>query len=261
MEEFQAAEREATALRAAIRKLGDSSAIEETNNLTIEWVKVCSRNKSFIGLVPQPLILFNLLFLVQTEGDLQSTDLSLQLSSPVEEITIKAVGASATFRGVEIAQATLSLNGQSAVQDVAVFTQNLVKSTEIAARSYTKEVSIDMESGAKVYLKTTFVPSNDDLRRLLYDQLNEATQRKASAREALRSKAESSTSQKSKAKKSVAFGSSSSASKSGGPPSKILRWFHAAIAIVPRVKNYIFFAAFVIATNYRGHLLALPEPV
>jgi uncharacterized damage-inducible protein DinB len=40
MEEFQAAEREATALRAAIRKLGDASAIEETNSLTIEWVKV-----------------------------------------------------------------------------------------------------------------------------------------------------------------------------------------------------------------------------
>jgi hypothetical protein len=177
----------------------------------------------------------------------------------VEEITLTAVGESATFRAVELAQATLSVNGQSAVQDVAVFTQNLVKPME-AVYSYTKEISIDMELGAKVYLKTTFVPSNDDLRRLLYDQLNEATQRKASVRENLRISGGA----KSKGKKSVSFGGGrleSSKSKPKAEPSKIFLWFQTAIAVVPRVKNYIIFAAFVIASNYRGHLLALPEPV
>jgi hypothetical protein len=191
----------------------------------------------------------------------------------VEEITLAQVGATATFRGVEIAQATLSLNGQSAVQDVAVFTQNLVKPLEggggSTAATYVKEVSIDMESGsARVFLKTTFVPSNDDLRRLLYEQLNEATQRKAAAREALRSSTgelASPGSGNKKGKKSVSFSSSSdkTSNKKEQPPlpSKLLEWFQMAVTIVPRVKNYIFFAAFVIASNYRGHLLALPEPV
>jgi hypothetical protein len=194
----------------------------------------------------------------------------------VEEITLGQVGAAATFRGVEIAQATLSLNGQSAVQDVAVFTQNLVQPllSPKERSSYTKEVSIDMESGARVYLQTTFVPSNEDLRRLLYDQLNEATQRKAAAREALRNNNGGSAASpggggSKKGKKSVSFGGgvpSKSSEKSAHPPNnalstKLLGWFQMAVAIAPRVKNYVFFAAFVIASNYRGHLLALPEPV
>jgi hypothetical protein len=190
----------------------------------------------------------------------------------VEEITLGQVGAAATFRGVEIAQATLSLNGQSAVQDVAVFTQNLVQPLS-QQHTYTKEVSIDMESGARVYLQTSFVPSNEDLRRLLYDQLNEATQRKAAAREALRNnnnngEAAASPGGGKKGKKSVSFGGgvpSKSSEKSAHPPNalstKLLGWFQMAVTIAPRVKNYVFFAAFVIASNNRGHLLALPEPV
>lgn len=191
----------------------------------------------------------------QTEGDLGTQELSLQLSSPVEEATLASTGSSTTFRGVEIAQATLSINGQSAVQDVAVFTQNMVKPLQ-DARSYTKEVSIDLESsGAKVFLKTTFVPSNDDLRKLLYEQLNEATQRKASARNALRSKTGETK------KKSVSFGGFLNNKEEPAMPSKLLVWFQTAVAIAPRVKNYVFFAVFVFASNYRGHFLALPEPV
>ena len=180
--------------------------------------------------------------------------LSLQLSSPVEDAKLTNVGESTTFRGVEIEQATLSVNGQAAVQDVAVFTQNLLKPLE-DTRSYTKEVSIALESSkATVFFKTTFVPSNDDLRKILYEQLNEATQRKASARNALGSRSGETK------KKSVSFGGFLN-NKEEAKPSKLLVWFQTAVAIAPRVKNYVFFAVFVFASNYRGHLLALPEPV
>jgi len=47
--EYQAAEREATAIRNALKKLGTEGAIEETNSLTLEWKEVCGLAKNENG--------------------------------------------------------------------------------------------------------------------------------------------------------------------------------------------------------------------
>jgi len=207
----------------------------------------------------------------QPEGDEQ---LKLQLSSPIEEAVLTAENKyTASFRGVETGQATLSITTCTAAAganneestttiDVAEFTHQQLNALDPADKYETEKDIFGKR------LKLTYVPSPKDQREELYELLNKATQHKATAREDLRQAAANMPSSSS----TVATTSSSSGrtpavqagflnKKSAAAPSKWKIWFQRGVAIVPVAKNYVLFVGFLFFSHFQGQNLAIPAPV
>jgi hypothetical protein len=131
--------------------------------------------------------------------------LSLQLSSPVEELTLESFTEPVVFRGVETGQATLVCSafdqdiplGTSQPCDLAPLCK--VSVMEAAQESYETIVPVPLfatgdssETDIPICtatLKFVFVPSKKDRREELYELLNQCSQRKAAAVEKLRQSA------------------------------------------------------------------------
>lgn len=199
----------------------------------------------------------------QAAGD---GELKMELSSPVEEVTLNAGNAyKASFQGVETGQATLSIGAGSgdaaAVVDVAEFTVHKLQAMAPASEYVTSK-----DIGGKHQLQITYRPSKKDQREELYELLNKATQRKATAREDLRQAATNMPT----TTVSTTTSGSNPAIKAGflnkklsGPaaPPKWKIWYRRLVVIVPIAKNYVLFGGFLVFSHFQGQYLAIPPPV
>jgi hypothetical protein len=217
-------------------------------------ITVCSRLADWIQLC-------TLFF--QAAGD---AELKLELSSPVEEVILNAGNAyKASFRGVETGQATLSIGAgggdAAAVVDVAEFTVQ-----KLQAMAPAPEYVTSKDIGGKYQLQITYRPSKKDQREELYELLNKATQRKATAREDLRQAATnmptttvSATTSGSKPAVQAGFLNKKSSGPAAPPKWKI--WYRRLAVIVPIAKNYVLFGGFLVFSHFQGQYLAIPPPV
>lgn len=209
-----------------------------------------------------------LLGVFQVEGE----ELALQLSSPVEEALLNAENSyKAAFRGVETGQATLSISpspsskdeapsASSTTVDVAEFTHRKLNALEPS-----KEYVTNKDVGAGRQFRLTYRPSKKDQREELYELLNKATQRKATARDDLRQAANNmpvagSASSSSSSKPAVKAGFLNKKSAAAAPP-KWKIWFQRAAVIAPIAKNYILFGGFLFFSHFQGQKLAITPPV
>jgi hypothetical protein len=196
----------------------------------------------------------------------------------------------ATFRGVETGQATLSMVasdadiplGSSTAYDVDAFTHQLLNAMD-PSPTYTHTLSVpivadESDGGSSnkictVELKITYTPSKKDQREELYEMLNSVARRKSEAKDTRRkeettlamsrSSASSSSSPSKPATAAVppGFLNKKKGAGAGGVPGKLKLWYKRVVAIVPVVKNYVIFGAFCIFCQYHGHNLAIPAPV
>jgi hypothetical protein len=239
---------------------------------------------------------------LQVEGlpDTAEPALTLQLSSPVEEAVLDAVGATVSFAGVETGQATLSVTATDAdiplgssvtAYDVATFTHELLDALQPAA-SYETELSVpitaatssdvDAETTAAaaavlctVTLKLTYVPSIKDQREELYELIEKVSKQKAAAREDLRKASielhqvqQQLTTTTTKPTKKPAVqagflnkGSATEQQKLQPLPAAWKIWYERGALYLPLAKNYILFFGFVAFSHFRGQHLAMPAPV
>lgn len=131
------------------------------------------------------------------------TALTLQLSSPIEELVLTALQSKVQFTSVETGQATLSATasfsgckeetvGQSVAHDVAVFTHSLLdieKSRPLPLYQTDLVVPINNNNDVAictVTLSITYTPSIKDQRESLFELLEKEANAKAAAREDLR---------------------------------------------------------------------------
>lgn len=203
----------------------------------------------------------------QPEGD---EHLKLQLSSPIEEAVLNAENKyTASFRGVETGQATLSIttctaagaNEESTTTiDVAEFTHQQLNALDPAEKYETEKDILGKR------LKLTYVPSPKDQREELYELLNKATQHKATAREDLRQAAANMPSSSGTVATTGSSGRTPAVkagflNKKSAAPSKWKIWFQRGVAIVPVAKNYVLFAGFLFFSHFQGQNLTIPAPV
>jgi hypothetical protein len=224
--------------------------------------------------------------------------LNLQLSSPIEEIELKEiydpqaeVKAVATFAGVEMGQATLTVTaadttiplGSSISYDLAELIQMDVMEP---ISEYVNELSVAIlpegteDTGpdalvtttvCTISLKLTYRPSPKDQREELYEILNKATQRKAKALEKLKQMAAATARSQGP---SSAAADKKPAMQSGflNKPKKqvhfLVQWYNKHLgptsivrAVLPIAKNYIIFFGAVGFFHFKGQMLALPPPV
>ena len=200
----------------------------------------------------------------QATGD---AELKLQLSSPVEEVILNAGNSyKASFQGVETGQATLSIvvagnDDAPAVVDVAEFTVQKLQAMAPAPEYVTTK---DIGGGGKHQLRITYRPSKKDQREELYELLNKATQRKATAREDLRQAATNMptttvSTASSSSKPAVQAGFLNK--KASAVPPKWKIWYRRLAVIVPMAKNYVIFGGFLVFSHFQGQYLAIPPPV
>jgi hypothetical protein len=229
--------------------------------------------------------------------------LNLQLSSPIEEIVLKEIhdptaevkAAVATFAGVEMGQATLTVTasdatiplGSSISYDLAELIQMNVMEP---VSEYVNELAVAIlpdgtpdaapeelvtTTVCTVSLKLTYSPSPKDQREELYEILNKATQRKAKALEKLKQMA---------AAAARSQGASSGAADSNKKPAMqsgflnkpvkskqthfLVQWYNKHLGptsimrtVLPIAKNYIIFFGAVGFFHFKGQMLALPPPV
>lgn len=123
-----------------------------------------------------------------------------------------------------------------------------------------------------VTFRVTYKPSSKDLREVLYDLLNKASQKKAKAIAQLRQSAVAASraapSEMNVAKKSPAV-KAGFLNKKKKEPSKIKAWYDKNLgpnsmlrsSIIPISKNYIIFFGTIALCHWKGHELAIPAPV
>mmetsp|Transcript_21741 Transcript_21741/g.51330 ORF Transcript_21741/g.51330 Transcript_21741/m.51330 type:complete len:281 (+) Transcript_21741:88-930(+) len=233
--------------------------------------------------------------LVKVEGlpDTARPNLTVQLSSPIEEGTLSATSDKISFNGVETAVATLVVSakdadiplGSSAPHDVkplcTLDPMNMKETyeTELPVAIVGDDKASSSGSGSAVTpvctvtLKVTYKPSPKDQREELYEMLNKVSRRKAEALENLRkasvqaSKDQSSAVAKSQAVKSGFLNSKPKKAEESTlqklyektiGPNSLLR-LGATIAFA--FKDYIVFFGAVGFMHFKGQLLALPPPV
>jgi len=233
--------------------------------------------------------------LVKVEGlpDTARPNLTVQLSSPIEEGTLSATSDKISFNGVETAVATLVVSakdadiplGSSAPHDVkplcTLDPMNMKDTyeTELPVAIVGDDKASSSGSGSAVTpvctvtLKVTYKPSPKDQREELYEMLNKVSRRKAEALENLRkasvqaSKDQSSAVAKSQAVKSGFLNSKPKKAEESTlqklyektiGPNSLLR-LGATIAFA--FKDYIVFFGAVGFMHFKGQLLALPPPV
>lgn len=202
----------------------------------------------------------------------------MELSSPVEEVVLNAANAYKTsFRGVETGQATLSVSGGDANVDVAEFTVQLLDALAPAAEYVTTKnigttalTSTTTTEGSAATttnqkLQFTYRPSKKDQREELYELLNRATQRKATAREDLRQAAANMPSAAitpaNSGKLAVQAGFLNKKSVAPVVPPKWKIWYRRLVVIVPIAKNYVLFGGFLVFSHFQGQYMAIPPPV
>lgn len=230
--------------------------------------------------------------------------LNLQLSSPIEEVVLKEIydhtaevkAAVATFAGVEMGQATLTVTasdatiplGSSISYDLAELIQMNVMEP---VSEYVNELAVSIlpegtpdaapeelvtTTVCTVSLKLTYTPSPKDQREELYEILNKATQRKAKALEKLKQMAaQQARSQGASAASSGAAASGKNPAMQSGflnKPKKVVhwsvQWYNKHLGptsiirtVLPIAKNYIIFFGAVGFFHFKGQMLALPPPV
>ena len=205
----------------------------------------------------------------------------MELSSPVEEVVLNAANAYKTsFRGVETGQATLSVSGGDANVDVAEFTVQLldalapaseyVTTKNIGTASTTPPTTTEGAAATTAAttnqkLQFTYRPSKKDQREELYELLNRATQRKATAREDLRQAAANMPSAAitpaNSGKLAVQAGFLNKTSVAPVVPPKWKIWYRRLVIIVPIAKNYVLFGGFLVFSHFQGQYMAIPPPV
>lgn len=264
-------EKEINSIKASVRLLGSAASGNETES---------------------PNLLSVVALKIEGLTETVKPKLSLQLSSPIEEITLTELfdpsaeepseSMKASFRGVQTNQATLVLEvidadstrlGSADPLDVAPTVKFDAMSSK---KEYESEVTLAVHGETKelqvctVTLRLVFVPSAAEKRERLYELLTAATKKKASVVERLRrasmSAAASSTQMTSKPNSpSVRAGFLNKPKQAEnqwkvwydtylGPESFVRRNF-------PVLKNYIIFFGAVGFFHYQGHVLALPPPV
>lgn len=181
-DEVKKCDQEIQSIKAALRGIGTADGnLSESNSLEIEFTKV--------------------------EGlpEAAKPTLALKLSSPVEERELDLVDNKvATFSGVEISVATLTVDAKDADVPLGTATSPLeiaplcaLDDPKQPRDEYVKEVTVDIVAGGgsndegatveiesilcSVNLKATYKPSAKDQREELYDLLNKTSQRKAAA--------------------------------------------------------------------------------
>jgi hypothetical protein len=229
--------------------------------------------------------------------------LNLQLSSPIEESVLTEIhdptaevkAAVATFAGVEMGQATLTVTasdatiplGSSISYDLAELIQMNVMEP---VSEYVNELAVAIlpegpsdaapeelvtTTVCTVSLKLTYTPSPKDQREELYEILNKATQRKAKALEKLKQMAAAAArSQGAAAGGAGAPSTKKPAMQSGflNKPKKVVhwsvQWYNKHLGptsiirtVLPIAKNYIIFFGAVGFFHFKGQMLALPPPV
>jgi hypothetical protein len=233
--------------------------------------------------------------------------LNLQLSSPIEEIVLKEIHDAtaetppvvATFAGVEMGQATLTVTASDAtiplgssisydlaeliqmdvMEPVSEYVNELVVAI-LPGTAGTNEAAPDelvTTTVCTVSLKLTYAPSPKDQREELYEILNKATQRKAKALEKLKQMAAAAARSQGASASSASDGTSTNkkpAMQSGflNKPKKVVhwsvQWYNKHLGptsmlqtVLPIAKNYIIFFAAVGFFHFKGQMLALPPPV
>lgn len=127
------------------------------------------------------------------------------------------------------------------------------------SKSYQTEKDFD---GTR--LKLTYVPSLKDQREELYEMLNKATQRKATAREDLRQAAANmpvTTTEKKSAGQPGAIKAGFLNKKADAQPVKWRIWVQRIMVIAPVAKNYLLFGGFLVFAHLQGDKLAIPAPL
>lgn len=206
-------------------------------------------------------------------------------------------GSIVTFSGVETGQATLSVEamdldiplGSSIAYDLAPFTSQLLDPMGLESDDWysadlpiailpagsNPEKSLIAEAVCTVTLKLSYQPSVKDKREGLYELLNKASEKKAAAVEKLRQSAMDAARSRSASK-----GTTVTVSKPAVKPgflnkkekaketSRIMAWYDTNLGpnsllrrYLPIAKNYILFFAFLTFSHFKGHILALPQPV
>lgn len=190
----------------------------------------------------------------------------------------------ATFKGVQVNQATLTITakdadiplGSSAAVDLksALSIDAIQQSMQ---KEYTAEVAlpIKVEEGdddaavvCTIHLRLTLEPSPKELREMLYESLNQTSQRKAAALQKLRQLAMESNRQAITKNKDPAVKAGFLNKNKGATKSKLTQFYEKWLGpqsmvrqIYPIAKNYVMFAVVVGFSHFKGHLLALPPPV
>jgi len=241
------------------------------------------------------------ILLVKVEGlpDTARPNLTVQLSSPIEEGTLSATNKKISFNGVETAVATLVVSakdadiplGSSAPHDVkplcTLDPMNMKDTyeTELPVAIVGDDKASSSGSGSAVTpvctvtLKVTYKPSPKDQREELYEMLNKVSRRKAEALENLRKASVQASKDQSGSGPSSSAVTKSQAVKSGFLNSKTKKSEESTLqklyektigpnsllrlgaTIAFAFKDYIVFFGAVGFMHFKGQLLALPPPV
>ena len=200
----------------------------------------------------------------------------------------------ATFAGVEMGQATLTVTasdatiplGSSISYDLAELIQMNVMEP---VSEYVNELAVAIlpegtndaapeelvtTTVCTVSLKLTYSPSPKDQREELYEILNKATQRKAKALEKLKQMAAAAARSQGASAGGAAPSTKKPAMQSGflNKPKKVVhwsvQWYNKHLGptsiirtVLPIAKNYIIFFGAVGFFHFKGQMLALPPPV
>lgn len=191
----------------------------------------------------------------------------------------KTNGMILVFQKVELNQATLTVTasdadiplGSSDACDLGQFFDDMNAmdaKEEYVHDSAVKILTDEKEQMCVVHLRLTYHPSQKDRREALYEELNKASQKKASAVQALRQSAlEASRSAVTKSP-TVKPGFLNKGSAKKEEVSKWQELYNRYLGpqsllrqVVPVAKNYVIFVVAIGWMHFQGQTLALPPPV
>jgi hypothetical protein len=214
-------------------------------------------------------------------------------------ITFRGVETGQATLSVEAMDADIPL-GSSTAYDLAPYTSQLLDAMDRDSETYTMEMPVAIlpsttsdsgthddtvpaaEAVCTVTLKLEYQPSAKDKREELYELLNKASEKKSVAVEKLRQSAMAAARARATSSGGADSSSSSVVTKPAVKPgflnkkqndkpkevSRIVTFYENNLGpnsplrrYLPVAKNYIIFFGFLAFSHFKGHLLALPQPV